>query len=496
MFKYDNIEYRNLQEQVLQNKEEIARHWNVDRVLADFGITVLGRLDTPEELDNIDEGENWGYGYLVGLEAPYDVYVWTRPNLNVGEPNAYWLNIGKISIVGPQGPQGVGIQGERGFGITSITQNANYSLTITYGDGLQFTTTSLRGATGVQGPRGVQGEPGVGIRGPQGVPGPVSTLDIRGTLSNAAELPDASTAKPGQAYLVGEIDAYDFYVLVGTAPENYEWVDMGLAGGGTIITVDGSAVGSFDADTKLTINDLPYYVYGTDGLGDQINLPYDANSADPDTVVMRNEGGQVIVPVTPLSEQDAASKKYVDDLYADTIHGLKPVNGNYCVIWDGDTGKYVLRRIAYYAGVVSNGNIAMYMAKQYTTNTEPTAILLVGNPTHQYHTANKNYVDLQHKYTHQITLYKNVEDFIVFNITNSTETAYEDLESMPAFSALTQGFITRNEQSYQLPMRFSKDAGNVTKLEYTLGEDGILFEDGSIADYNDYQFTDVVFINN
>ena len=494
MIQYKDVTLRNLEEQVLHNKEEIARHWNVDRVLADFGITVLGRVDTKEELPE-DEGENWGYGYLVGTEAPYDVYVWTRPNLNVGEPNAYWLDIGKISIVGPVGPRGeTGSQGERGFGITSIVQNPNYTLTITYGDDLQYTTGNIRGAVGATGPRGIQGEPGIGLRGPQGVPGPVSTLDIRGTLSNAGELPTASTAKPGQAYLVGEIDAYDFYVLVGTAPENYEWVDMGLAGGGTIITVGGSAVGSFDADTKRTISTTPNQVYCTGGSGNQITNGWTVNpqaGAFP-----RYSSDKNLRTSTPVENTDAANKEYVDTLHADTIHGLNPGGGVYSIIWDGTVGRYEPRSIAYYAGAVNNGNIAMYMNKSYTSSTEPTATLLVGNPANQYQAANKNYVDLQHKYTHQITLYKYVEEFILFNITNDVATPYTSLEEMPPFSAITQGYITRNNVNFQLPMRISKDANNNIKLDFTTGEDGINMEEVTPQDYSDYQFTDTVFTNN
>lgn len=495
MFKYDNIEYRNLQEQVLENKEEIARHWNVDRVLADFGITVLGRLDTVEELENIDEGENWGYGYLVGLEAPYDVYVWTRPNLNVGEPNAYWLNIGKISIVGPQGPQGEpGPQGPAGVGITSIVQNADYTLTITYGDGTQYITRSIRGVTGATGPKGPQGEQGEqGLRGPQGVPGPVGTINIKGTLTDASQLPTASTANIGDAYLVGEIDAYDFYVLVGTAPENYEWVDMGLAGGGTIITVGGSAVGTFDADTKRTIITSPNQVYTTDNSGNQISVGWAVNPSIGG--IARFDDTACLRTATPSRNDHAANKKYVDDLYEDTIHGLKPVNGNYCVIWDGDTGKYVLRRLAYYAGVISNGNIAMYMAKSYTTNTEPTGILLMGNPTHKYHAANKNYVDTT--YTHAITI-KGTNAYVRFNITNRVAEPYTGIDTLPTFSSIGLGsyqvgnnyaVIDRTNKSAEgsITIDVSQVSG-ITDTE-TVGFSEV-FPDGT------YEFLDTVYANN
>ena len=138
MFQLNNKEYRNLEEQVLQNKQDIARHYNIDRVLADFGITVLGRVNSFDVIADIDEGENWGYGYLVGEEAPYEVYVWTRANPDVGKDAPYWLNIGSISIVGPVGPAG--------RSITNVSINSNYQLVFNFSDGSTLTLAqSIRG---------------------------------------------------------------------------------------------------------------------------------------------------------------------------------------------------------------------------------------------------------------------------------------------------------------------------------------------------------------
>lgn len=100
----ENVTLRNIQEQVEENKRQIAKHWDVDRVLADFGIKMLGRFDSYEDIEDFDEGENYGNAYLIGTEEPYDVYVWTRADENAGQPKPYWLDIGPISLVGPQGP--------------------------------------------------------------------------------------------------------------------------------------------------------------------------------------------------------------------------------------------------------------------------------------------------------------------------------------------------------------------------------------------------------
>lgn len=303
MFTFNDKEYRNLQEQVQENKEQIEMHWNVDRVLADFGIKVLGRVETPEDLPE-SEGENWGDGYLVGLEAPYDVYVWTRPNIDAGEPDPYWLNIGKISIVGPEGPEGPkGEKGDKGD----------------KGD------PGLPGPQGIQGPKGNPGAQGAqGPRGEQGPQGPAGTFNIKGTLLNESLLPSASTASMGDAYLVldTEVNAYDLYVIAGETG-NYYWQNTGILGAGTTITVNGQAVDSWNSDTKLdkitsTATRDRVYVVKADGTQNVIPVSqvYTTNNA-----IVQRSGGHIQVPEIPQGNTQAASKKYVDDMVASVAGG-------------------------------------------------------------------------------------------------------------------------------------------------------------------------------
>lgn len=249
----NNIILRNLEEQVQENKEQIAKHWEVDRVLADFGITIMGQVETVDDLP-ASEGTNYGFAYLVGTAVPYEVYIWTRANPNIGQDEPYFMNIGYISTIGPEGPQGEqGEQGEPGVGITSVRQNADYTLTITYGNGVIYNTDPIRGAQGQQGIQGKQGLRGeTGATGPTGPVGPVGTLDLRGTLTSADLLPDAATQKPGYAFLIGaSYEDYVLYVLVGQTPTEYSWVNIGKPGWGTVVTVGGTAVSEFDADTKV-----------------------------------------------------------------------------------------------------------------------------------------------------------------------------------------------------------------------------------------------------
>lgn len=303
MFIIDGVEFRNLQEQVLENKEQIAMHWNVDRVLADFGITVLGRVDTTEDLPE-SEDENWGYAYLVGLEAPYEVYVWTRPNVDAGEPDAYWLNIGSISIVGPQGPKGdKGDPGEPGRNGATGPQGPQ----------------GPQGPVGPQGPQGIRGEQGPrGLQGPQG---PAGSFSIKGTLSSAELLPDANTMAMGDAYIVYIDNASHLYVITGTEG-NFSWQDTGVLSAGTTITVNGSAVANWDADTKLDKVSLTAsydraYVVKADGSQGRAYIGYP--STIPSTtnyIVERNSQGDIRVPLTPGGANMAASKQYVDNKVA------------------------------------------------------------------------------------------------------------------------------------------------------------------------------------
>ena len=112
----DNKTYRNLEEQVLKNKQDIAKHYEIDRVLADWGIKVIGVVDTIENIPVAD----YEYGDAFGLSStsPMEYVIWTRANANVGQNEPYWLNVGTLTVVGPQGPQGFpgpqGMQGMRG----------------------------------------------------------------------------------------------------------------------------------------------------------------------------------------------------------------------------------------------------------------------------------------------------------------------------------------------------------------------------------------------
>lgn len=355
--KINDITYRNLQEQVLENKREIAKHWEVDRVLADFGIKVLGRLDQaapyltdPSDPAYINAGENYGDGYLIGpanlnpkLGEFYTVYIWTRANESIGEYSPYWLNIGPMSIQGPPGPEGKQID--------AIYLVDDSKLYITYNDGTSYTSPfSLRG------PKGDKGEPGntpdiqispisggnrliinmpgqstkiltimngqngaPGERGPEGKPG---SFDIKGVLAGEGSLPPAEESSPGDAYLIlnSSTSRYDLYLLLtpSTSTSSYSWLNTGSLGTGSIITVNGEIAYEWNADSKVNkiTNDSlhQYKIYaqtqGTNGV--TTGLTASASNTDSQ-VVLRSYGGGIELPQNPpVFDWMAVNKAYVD----------------------------------------------------------------------------------------------------------------------------------------------------------------------------------------
>lgn len=251
----------------------------MDRVLADFGIKVVGQVNTPDLLpDPATFSGEYGDAYAVGTAAPYSFYIWTRAHEASGHPSDYWLNIGPLAIVGPQGPRGpqgnVGEKGVRGsqwfsagtapekyavsgyndgdYLLVPQTGNIYHVHTI---DGIKqwVEEGNIKGPQGNAGPQGVRGPAGpIGPMGEPGSPGPAGPLvDILGTINSVDELPDPTTVPRQAAYLLrkvnGSIASYTVYAIVGT-DDNLQWADLGRFAAGTQVTRYGNTVATWDAD--------------------------------------------------------------------------------------------------------------------------------------------------------------------------------------------------------------------------------------------------------
>ena len=262
MLAFGNKEFRNLQEQVLENMRQIDDIKQAAVVLDEFGIKVIGQIESADELPDPEtyEGE-FGDAYAVGTEAPYELYIWTRGD-SLGN-NAYWFDIGAFPQAGPQGQPGA--QGEQGpsgtisFGtITTTTLQPSQSASVT-ATNVGTASNAVYNMTFAI-PKGEQGLPGetgaTGATGPQGPQGPKGDKGdtgtgyiIMGQLDSALDLPDPSSTDRQAAYLIGVSEPYDLYVIVGTIGQ-LSWFD---AGPFTTATAD---INQFSAGTGLTLSQV------------------------------------------------------------------------------------------------------------------------------------------------------------------------------------------------------------------------------------------------
>lgn len=172
MLKFGNKEFRNLEEQVEKNKEDIQNLAAGISAVMGFMPTVKGVYATA---DQIPEGSyNTGDTFLIGSSTPYAVYIYTA--------NDTWQNVGQFPVAGPKGDKG-----EKGsqilYGNTDPTvaiqaNEGDYYINTTSGDwfvkgvAAWSYALSLKGEKGDRGERGLAGPVGpVGPQGPQGIQG-------------------------------------------------------------------------------------------------------------------------------------------------------------------------------------------------------------------------------------------------------------------------------------------------------------------------------------
>lgn len=267
-----------LEEKVQQNADNIRKHWETDRVLANFGIRVVGQVDSEAMLPQL--ASNFGDAWAVGTEEPYEFYIWTRINEFTPVEDGEWLNIGRLAIVGPRGPQGpqgeVGPKGDKG-------------------DTGETGPRGLQGIQGLPGPKGDRGEAGpkgeTGDRGPTGY-----VYTIVSTLSSTDELPQPTEDIRNTAYLVGAHAPYYLYIILEQDSALY-WANIGTmttGGASTQVLVNGEFVEEFNADTKLNTpvgesDDLqPKLITYDSGLTKTITA---SSAASNGTLVIRNTDG-------------------------------------------------------------------------------------------------------------------------------------------------------------------------------------------------------------
>lgn len=336
MLNYGNKDFRNLQEQVLKNMRDIQDIEQGATVLADFGIKIVGQVDSAEDLPSPATYEgDYGDAYIVGESEPYEYYIFTRAFEGQEEPS--WFDLGQFPVPGPQGetgPQGpAGEIANVSMDIGSVStlspgQSATASIVKsgTLSDPVFTLSLSIpQGAQGIQGPQGPQGPQGqkgdTGAQGPKGEQG--GLIEIVGIVATADLLPSPATLqKLDAAYLVGASPDYELYVQVGETPSTALWTNLGAINEGTVVTVGGVGQPVWNADTKISVYDgqLVNTLYGeAAGTGQgQTHVPY-GTAATANYIPQRDINGQLEVPQTPTSNAHAASKKYVDDKAASVL---------------------------------------------------------------------------------------------------------------------------------------------------------------------------------
>ena len=209
-FVYDNKEYRNLQQQVFKNMNDISFILQEEGVLNEFGIKVVGQeasaIDMPSVDDYKEDNPEWAYGdaYAVGTEAPYELYVLTRANGS--HPNDYWFNIGEFPAPGPEGPEGP--QGEQGVqGQTGPAGQDGVSPEFSIGTVSASTISAGQSATASVSMTGTYAQPvlNFAFEIPAGQDGSTLTSiawgDITGSLANQTDLVSALQGKANASAL-------------------------------------------------------------------------------------------------------------------------------------------------------------------------------------------------------------------------------------------------------------------------------------------------------
>lgn len=512
MITVNNKEYRNLVEQVGYLTNRVDEHYERDRVLADYGIRIVGSVDSVDNLPPANTYDGlYGDAYTVGTGAPYDFYIFTRPLQ--GETENRWLDLGQLAIQGPQGdigPQGpVGPQGEStqwyvGQGQPYIEANVNslYFDTTTSNiyqkqEGQWIMVANIKGNTGAQGPQGPQGE--IGPQGPQGIQGengvPGDAVNIVGILTSSSMLPDPDTVARDSAYVVEDGTGQWLYFItgLGTAESPLIWDKVAFENGTTVL-VGGNPVQTFDADSKVSkITSTTQYLRVYANYAGTEKSPIVATT--PGLAVDQSDRIASYGPVgrsatstvnahlmtgIPVYDYDAANKKYVDEQVQAVKDASveKNTTQEYIVYGTSSVGTQTTHTIATTNARRTAGSIPSYSSLTNTNaDTIPSnATLIVSTPTKIAQAANKQYVDNNLSIINNRFLKSKILlGYTSYSVSNLIETG------VPCIIELTPCFNTQ-DQVGQFGLGFSSGTIIYTKLQIIYTGSGIPYGVGYKSD--------------
>lgn len=258
----------NLENQVLKNKLDIQNLQTSEKVLATFGIKVIGTAANSSAIPTVAvykaNNPDWAYGdaYAVGTASPYEFYILTRANETHTED--YWFNLGVIK--GPKGDPGNdganGADGQDGVSPTVsvgtvTTGNPGTPVSVTNGGTSTNVVLNFRipkGATGDKGPKGDKGDTGFAV-------------NIASELNNINELPTASASYVNVGYVIKDADGdSNLYVCMTNASTGaWYWNNVGKIA----FSADYVSQNEYNQD-KLT--DIPVTLYDGGTQNTTINL--------------------------------------------------------------------------------------------------------------------------------------------------------------------------------------------------------------------------------
>ena len=363
MLKFGNQEFRNLEEQVLKNKNDIQDFKDGNQTIAEFGIKVVGIVDDAANIPAV--GEEFGDAYLIGTEPPYDIRVWTR---NVNNNTAAWVDLGQFPLQGPKGDKGPqGTTWTVGYGdpkyspsrsgdmyLDKVTGNGYISTTLsgTLKWELNFNLKGPRGMDGPRGEQGLQGEKGakgdkgeIGPAGPQGPKGAVGpAFNVQGTLASSANLPTptAEMQDKGYAYIIPDTEGNKhIWIIQGPDSGPFTWTDMGTAGVGiqgpagepgvgldTLTDTDfpfGNTTVTYNATNGITINGTMRQTYNTQNHDSMMELSLPIVAGDGVSIAKAANAEKIVITGTGGGDAPVIFK-YNDPNYSDEVYD---VNNNY-----------------------------------------------------------------------------------------------------------------------------------------------------------------------
>ena len=316
----------NLENQVLKNKVDIQNLQTSEKVLATFGIKVIGTAANSTLIPTVEfykaSNPDWGYGdaYAVGTASPYEFYILTRKDENHTED--YWFNLGVIK--GPKGDPGAdganGADGKDGVSPTVAvgtvtTGNPGTPVSVTNGGTSTNVVLNFRipkGATGDKGAKGDKGDTGFAV-------------NIASELNNINELPTASASYVNVGYVIKDADGdSNFYVCMTNASTGaWYWNNVGKIA----FSADYVSQNEYNQD-KLT--DIPVTLYdgGTqnttinlkNGNGSSIGTGFGFGTINGNDILVNSnnvEGNLELVQVIDMSNYTFEEiNNYTDEMFA------------------------------------------------------------------------------------------------------------------------------------------------------------------------------------